>query len=129
MTLDSLIGAKEAKLTILGVDGSPFVGADGEPWTITIAGPTHAKGFAAEETMRLRALKLLEGKGETSEEYIDRVLEPLILRTIAWSPITLAGQPFPCTPENVKRVYRESDFVRKQVEGFVYKTSNFLNPQ
>ena len=75
--------------------------------------------------MRLRALKLLEGKGETSEEYIDRVLEPLILRTIAWSPITLAGQPFPCTPDNVKRVYRESDLCANKSRGLFTKLQIF----
>lgn len=129
MSLDALIGQKESTLRIVGPDGQPFLGANGEPWTITIAGPTHPKGFQAEEAMRLRVLRQMEGKGETAEEYIDRVIEPLVVRTIAWTPIQLGGEPFLCTPENARKLYRESDVVRKQVEGFIFRSVNFLKPQ
>lgn len=129
MSLDALIGQKESVLRILGPDNNPFMGADGEPWTITIAGPTHPKGFQAEEALRLRVLKQLDGKGETAEEYIDRVIEPLVIRTLSWTPINLGNEPFPCTPENARKLYRESDLVRKQVEGFIFRSANFLKPQ
>lgn len=128
MSLDSLIGQKEARLKILGPDGSPFFGSDGDQWSIVIAGPTHARGFQAEEMMRLHALRSLDGKGETAEQYIDRVIEPLVTRTISWSPIMFNGEPFVCTPENARKLYRESDLVRKQVEAFAYRSSSFLNP-
>jgi hypothetical protein len=128
MSLENLIGTKQAELAIVGADGAPFHGSDGDQWKITIAGPTHPKGFAAEEMLRLHALRSLEGKGETSEQYIERVIEPLVTRTLSWSPITFHGEPFPCTQENARKLYRESDLVRKQVEGFIYKTANFLKP-
>ena len=126
--LESLIGKKQADVAIIGPDGAPFVGADGDQWRITIAGPTHPKGFAAEEAMRLRALRQLDGRGETAEEYIDRVLEPLVTRTIGWTPVTLNGEPFVYSSENARKLYRESDLVRKQVEVFIYRSASFLNP-
>lgn len=129
MQLDALFSSPESDLEIVGPDGKPFVGADGEPWKIRIAGPTHPMGFKAEESMRLRVLRQMESGKETPDDYIDRVLEPLILRTLSWTPINLGDKPFPCTAENARKLYRESDVVRKQVEGFIYKTANFLKPR
>jgi hypothetical protein len=129
MQLDSLFSSPESVIEINGPDGKPFIGADGEPWRITIAGPTHAMGFKAEESMRIRVLRAMDGSKETESDYIERVLEPLVIRTLAWSPINLGGAPYLCTPENARKLYRESDLVRKQVEGFIYKSGNFLKPQ
>lgn len=124
----ALFEKPETALEIKGPDGAPFMGSDGEPWRITIAGPSHAQGFRAEEAMRLRVLRQMTDKDKAAnpaEDYIERVLEPLVLRTIDWSPINQNGKPFLFTPENARLLYRTSDLVRKQVEGFVYRAENF----
>lgn len=129
MDLLDLFEKTEEWLEIKTGDGkTSFIGADGEPFRILIAGPAHPRAFRAEELVRHRVLREMsgEGRGEvTPDQYIERALEPLIIRTLDWSPIMSNGAIFPCTPENVKYLYRNSDLVRKQVEGFVFRAENF----
>jgi hypothetical protein len=120
--------AEEAWLPIMGADSKPFVGSDGEQFKIKIAGPTHSAGFRADEALRLRVLKQMTnqtGVETIAEDYIARVLEPLVLRTLDWTPISQGDQLFVCNEENARRLYRQSDLVRKQVEGFIYRAENF----
>lgn len=129
MDLLDLFEKTEEWLEIKMGDGkTSFIGADGEPFRIKIAGPAHPMAFRAEEVVRHRVLREMSGeaKAETSpDQYIERALEPLIIRTLDWSPIFSNGNLFPCTPANVKHLYRNSDLVRKQVEGFVFRSENF----
>lgn len=125
--LENLFEEQVVKLDIIGPDGTPFIGTDGEGWWITIAGPSHPAGFKAEEVARLRVFKQMTGKQEVdvADDYIERIIGPLVIRTLEWGPINQGGKPFHCTPNNVRALYTKSDLVRKQVEGFVYHAENF----
>jgi hypothetical protein len=52
--------------------------------------------------------------------------ELLAALTKEWSFKTADGNPFPCTPGNVRQVYMNSVLIREQVEEFVNRRANFL---
>lgn len=123
--LNTLFESEEFWLPIMALDGkTPFIGADGEPWRIKLAGPTHDLGFKAEEDMRGRIIRAAAGEDPT-ETYIDRALAPLVTRTLGWTPVTLGGGTFHYSPENAKLLYRKGDYIRRQVERALQTNEGF----
>lgn len=68
----------------------------------------------------------LGGMKFTQDDVRTEMIERLVAVTREWSFKLADGQPFPCTPDNIEKVYRKSAVIREQVEAFVNERSNFL---
>lgn len=62
----------------------------------------------------------------TVEQIDEQALDLLVLATIGWRGIQRDGSELPCTPENVRAVYRKFRWVREQVDAAVGDRANFL---
>lgn len=61
------------------------------------------------------------------EEMEGEMIERLVLCTKDWSFKTQDDQKFPCTPENISKIYRKSTIIREQVIQFINDRANFLS--
>lgn len=46
--------------------------------------------------------------------------------TVSWEGINRDGQPMPCTPENVAKLYEKAPWIADQVFAFVRERENFM---
>lgn len=87
-------------------------------WTWFFAGPGHPATIAADERQAKRLLAVMDeqertrvngrkwkGTGDTPEDIRERTIEYIAARLLRWTDgMTLDGQPFPCTPENARKM-------------------------
>lgn len=116
--------------------------AKGEPsgWVWTFAGPGHPSTVAADERMAKRRLAIQEeqekarvngrkwkGTGDTVEDERDRNIDYIVARLLRWSDgMTVNGEPFPCTPENARKVLLNPGLgVYEQVNTFLLDERSF----
>jgi len=119
------------QLSLLKLDGKPLTDRDGNPVRVTLLGPDSAKYRAlTRENIRRRLEKRALGT-VASDVDIDEVeretMEILTVCTVAWEGVnTPQGEPIPCTPENVRKLYEAYPVIREQVDGFVGNRANFI---
>lgn len=61
-----------------------------------------------------------------AEKMADDSIDDLVKLTISWTGVTVSGETLECTPDNVRRVYNEWNWVKEQVQEFVADRSNFF---
>jgi len=110
-------------------DGQPVM-SYGEPWTITLAGPTHPATLRAEQGRYRRMIKLggIYGDNilppEVAHEVVRRVVAE---RMIAWTPIDLAGEMrIECTPDNAERVLAAAGWLYHDIHFALERRTAFL---
>jgi hypothetical protein len=116
--------------------------ATGQPttWIWTLAGLSHKQTLKmneeeARETQtesRERARVLRSGgtpTEPTQEEQTRRFARRLAARVVDWTPVTIDGGPYPCTRENVMRLFLDPawDRVYRQVIDFLGADTSFTH--
>jgi hypothetical protein len=107
--ISKLASADEADLEILDADGA------GTGWIWTFAGPGHPATIEAD---RRQSQRFLEREAEKERAQVngrkwkgeapkveDRRAEGIAYiaaRLLRWTDMTMNGEPYPCTPENVR---------------------------
>lgn len=111
-SLDDFALENESDLNLRNKFGQP------SNWIWTLAGPGHPATVAADDRQAKRQLALQEeqekarangrkwkGTGDTLEEVRERNIDYIVARLLRWSDgMTVDGSPFPCTPENARKV-------------------------
>ena len=123
--LDDMLDAETAELNPMDRDGNPIKGSDGKPWLITLAGPSHPIAFQLDDLRQRRVVQRLAKQHEADVDPVEQALQPIIARTIAWTPIELEGKDLPCNSVNARLLYSQSVLLRNQVERFCVRASNF----
>jgi hypothetical protein len=120
-----------------------LLGADGTPATITLIGidskvarrHQHRLDAAKESKIYEKAFNKANDESmdlgnvvtEDDIEARDEVsIDLLVALTVAWSGFEMAGEPFPCTAENARRLYEESPPIRAQADAFVRDRARFF---
>lgn len=125
--LTDLDTVNETWLTIIKPGGQPMLGADGQPWRIKVASELHAVTLRAQTRAQERTREVLQQLGEIPEaKSIEIATEQLAARVLDWTPTRRGSEEFPCTRENAIETLKRSDVVRRQVEDFLSRASNFL---
>lgn len=121
----------------------PLLGADGTPATITLLGidskvarrHQHRLDAARESKVYEKAFnkatdELMDLGNVVTEDDIEArdavALDLLVALTVAWSGFEAGGEPFPCTPENVRQLYEECAPIRAQADAFVRDRARFF---
>jgi hypothetical protein len=132
--LSALASADEADLHILHADGRKtgwvwtFAGP-GHPATIAIDNEQNARYVAREQAKERSQVNGRKWKGgdETPEELRERSINYIVARLLRWSDTVIEGKPFPCTPENVRKILADRAFglVYDQANGFLIDERSF----
>jgi hypothetical protein len=109
---------------------TPVVDDDGSAVTITFAGrqsETFREVLKAIQTRRGEAVNRL-GVNIDAETKEREDIDILIACTLAWTIKTLDHQPFPCSPQNIRKLWNDPRFrpLREQAMGFLLNDANFL---
>jgi hypothetical protein len=108
------------------VTGEVLTTDDG-PVTITLLGSDSDASQKAQRDAQRRRLRKGPGFRITPEMLEAESLTLLATLTQSWQGIGLGGEEeLPCTEDNVKRVYTEVKWIRKQVESFITEIEHFL---
>jgi hypothetical protein len=99
---------------LTGADGEPLTFGDDRPVTMTIAGTYSARYRKAERAEADRMLKRKK-KQVTPEEAEERMMSLAAACVLAWDGFFSNGEPFACTPENVKAVLKAAPWIYSQV--------------
>lgn len=125
--------AAEATYTFEPVypDGTPL-GA-----TITVRGPESAQ---VREVVRRQLCKLQEREASakrrgrpahdepTLEDFDAQALDLAVAYTAGWSGVELDGQPWPASEANMRTLYAEHSWIRRQVLDEAQDLGNFVRP-
>lgn len=109
--------------------GNPIVNAEGKPVTITLCG---RNSDAFRKASRLVVERQIErnarGVKATDIEAREDEAEILIACTRAWTFDQMDGQPFPASPENIRRFWMDKRFpwIFEAAQRFVMSDGNFL---
>ncbi len=120
----------------------PILDGKGKPtgWIWTFAGPGHPTTVALDRESNARFLqreqakervrvngKKWAGDTETVEEVRDRNIAYIVGRLLRWSDIQMEGAPFPCTPENARRILVDPRYglVLEQANDFLRDEKDF----
>lgn len=123
--VSSLAATDEGDLAILDGKGKPT------GWVWTFAGPGHPITVALDREITARLLqreqakervrvngKKWAGDAETVDDIRDRTVAYIAGRLLRWSEIQMEGAPFPCTPENARRILSDPRY------GLVFDQAN-----
>lgn len=99
-----------------------------EGLTITLLHAASPKGkrFSREALDRRIKNNGISRISYTAKELEDEGIDLLVALTEAWTGFESGGKELPCTPENVRMVYSEVDWIFKQADKFSGDVSNFL---
>jgi len=114
----------------------------GEPsgWIWTLAGPGHPATVAADERLAKRNLAIQDeqekarvngrkwkGTGDSVDDVRERNIDYIVARLLRWSDgMTVEGSPFPCTPENARKVLLNPGLgVYEQVNTYLLDEKSF----
>ncbi|WP_289296245.1 hypothetical protein [uncultured Reyranella sp.] len=100
-------------------------------WVWTFAGPGHTATIAIDREQSARYIareqakeraqvngKKWKGGDETPEELRERTIGYIIARLLRWTDIELEGGPFPCTPDNARKILADPRY------GLVFDQAN-----
>ncbi len=108
---------------------APITNSDGQPVTITLRGRNSTAYKTAfrmvQDRARERAARGLRPNDE--ETRVDEI-DFLCAVTTDWKFTELDGAPFPCTPENIRKLWSDERFtwVLEQATRFAANDGNFL---
>lgn len=124
--LDAIIAEDEegTAIPINQKNGDPYLGADGKPSTITVLGSESKKYRQAKDAIQRRNLRSRATRPEPSDLLKNRI-ELASAVVVSWSGWEDKGQPYPCTPENVKNLFR-ADHILEQVESGIFAHADFF---
>jgi hypothetical protein len=108
--------------------GNPLLDKSGKPMTLTLAGKDSDRFRMAQEEQREFRLRKAIQTGQERPTLADMRAETIDLIaacTISWS-IMVDGEPYPCTRENVREVYRRLPWLVEQADEFITGRANFL---
>ena len=108
------------------VSGEVLKTPDSRAVSITLFGLESEASQKAQREAQRRRLKRAHQHKVTPEELEAEALNLLAAVTASWIGIGLGDEELECTPDNVKRVYREIPWIRKQVDEFITDISNFM---
>ena len=118
---------KGAIVPIEGQDGEAYTAADGSPATITLLGSESKKLRAVSDKQTRRVLRDQRTK-MTPEELRANRIELATAAVIDWHGFEDdAGNPIPCTAENVAEVLAAAPHVLEQVESGVRRHASFFS--
>jgi hypothetical protein len=109
--------------------GEPITNDAGEMVTITLKGRHSAAYKAAARTAQDRAReRQARGVKQNDEEARNDGIDLLCAVTLDWNFTELDGQPFPCTPENIRKLWADDRFawILIQASNFISGDGNFL---
>jgi hypothetical protein len=98
--------------------GEVLLDSEGKSSVIRLRGP-HSKKYRA--FMQEYERKRMKGVAVDEAKF---VVDFAMLATISWDNISWEGKPLECTPENMRKLYTEREFITAQISGFV-KPENF----
>jgi hypothetical protein len=123
--LGALAYEDEADLEIVDANGRKT------GWVWTFAGPGHPATIAIDNEQTARFVdrqneiertqvngRKWKGGGETADTLRERGINYIVARLLRWSDMTMDGAPFPCTPDNVRKLLADRRF------GLVYDQAN-----
>jgi hypothetical protein len=134
ISLDDFALENESDLDLRNKFGQP------SGWRWTFAGPGHSATVAADERLSKRQLALQEeqekarvngrkwkGTGDSVDDVRDRNIDYIVARLLRWSDgMTADGAPFPCTPENAKKILLNPALgVYEQVNSYLLDEKSF----
>jgi len=104
--------------------------SDGKKIKFSLVGsdsPAYLKAERAVTNARLQAAQRLGKRGKVTSEVIeDGALDILAASTTGWTPFQFKGELFTFSNANAKRLYKEAQWIREQVDAFVHDRGNFL---
>jgi hypothetical protein len=114
-------------VTIYQKDGDPYLGADGEPSTITVVGSESARYKRAKHAQYRRMTKRVRsGRGEATPEELEQDAVDLVAAAvIGFSGWEDGTTPLPFTPENVKMLLG-FDHIMEQVQAGIHRHASFF---
>lgn len=115
-------------VTIYQPNGDPYLGADGQPSTITVLGSESKAYKEARRAQQRRIFKAARSGGVsqmTPEESERDAVALAASAVIDWSGWEANGQPLPCTQENV-RALLGVDHIFDQVNRGIQQHASFF---
>ena len=110
-------------------DGAPIRNDDQKPITITLKG-RNSQAFKAANRVIQERNRERAARGVTSndEEARQNEIEFLTAVTVTWDFSELDGQPFPPTPDNIRKLWSDARFswIADQASRFAVNDGNFL---
>jgi hypothetical protein len=109
--------------------GSPILDDKGQPITITLLGRnSDAYERAARVVVERRIERNARGVVATADEAREDECEILTACTKGWSFDKMGNEDFPCTPENIRKFWRDRRFpwIFEAAQRFVLSDGNFL---
>lgn len=103
----------------------PLLTDDNQHVTISLLGADSDVSEKMQRGTQRRRLKNLNVK-MTPEELEEESLSLLVALTVEWQNVGKNGVELECTPDNVRMIYTERPWVRKQADAFVGDLSNYL---
>lgn len=106
----------------------PLRDDEGNKVTITVYGPDSEQRRKLDRKATNRRLKSAKAGriNITAEELEAEAMEVLVACTVSWENIALNGELLECNEKNVRKVYQEFPWLRKQVDNFINEDANFL---
>lgn len=107
--------------------GEPLGGADA-PVTLSVVGCYSDQYVTAQRGLALQAiLRSTKAKEDVLERLKrhDAGLDVVVACVVGWANVSNAGQPAPCTGDNVRALLKGYPFARDQVEAFIHVDRNF----
>lgn len=117
------------ELKLPDMEETPLMNPDGTPMTIEVFGlfsDRYRELVDAQQNARIRKASKSGGKiSFTAEEVRENRLNLMVGCVKSWN-ITLNGECPPCTPDEIKRVFKTYPFIRVIVEATMESPDNFL---
>jgi hypothetical protein len=108
---------------------APFLDDAGNPVTITLLGRNSDvfRRISREAQQRAADMAARQIPRTTEESKAER-FETLVAMTVSWSFDTFAGEPFPCTPENIRKLWADDrwEWLADAAFSWIISEGNFL---
>lgn len=96
---------------------------------IRIASPDSEKYRKLAQAMRTKIQAMMQrnkGKMPPTEVIEEESQKVLIGAVLGWEGATWGGQPFECTPDNVKQLFDALPWIKEQVDEYLGNRANFF---
>ncbi len=109
--------------------GVPIPHEDGVAMGINLKGgdsEDYQKRLKRQQTDTIRTAGKIGRIAKTGDQLDEENLDLLVDAVVDWRGFEEDGEAIPCTPANVRRVFKEHKWIRDQAWEFVNDRSNFL---